>query len=280
MNMALLDGKVALITGAARGQGRSHAVRLAQEGADIIAVDALTTPDWMTYQQANTADLAETVRLVEKEGRRIVASQADVRDFPALHGAVADGVAALGGLDIVSANAGIFPAGAMTWEIDCAQWRDVIDVNLTGVFHTVKAAVPALLARGAGGSIVLTSSGAALISGTHFADYSAAKAALLSLTRTLAYELAPHSIRVNAICPTSVDTDMIHNTNLYRMLRPDLDNPGREDIKAAFLEKNLLPVPWVEPIDISNAIVWLASDQARYITGVTLPVDAGNVLKC
>jgi len=276
----MLDGKIALITGAARGQGRSHAVRLAQEGADIIAVDALVTPPWMTYRQADPDDFAETVRLVEKEGRRIVAKRADVRDFDALDAAVAQGVAQLGGLDIVCANAGIFPPGCLTWEIDPAQWRDVIDVNLTGVFHTVKAAVPHLLERGPGGSIVLTSSGAALISGSHFADYSAAKAALLSLTRTLAYELAPHSIRCNVICPTSVDTAMIHNDNLYRMLRPDLAEPGREDIKAAFQAKNLLPIPWVEPVDISNAIVWLASDQARYITGVTLPVDAGNTLKC
>ncbi|GAA5161411.1 MULTISPECIES: mycofactocin-coupled SDR family oxidoreductase [Amycolatopsis] len=276
----MLSGKVALITGAARGQGRSHAVRLAQEGADVIAVDALTTPPWMTYEQAGADDLAETVRLVEKEGRRIVARQADVRDFAALDAAVAEGAAELGGVDIVCANAGIFPPGALTWEIDPGQWRDVVDVNLTGVFHTVKAAIPHLLERGPGGSIVLTSSGAALISGSHFADYSAAKAALLSLNRTLAYELAPHFIRCNAICPTSVDTPMIHNDNLYRMLRPDLAEPGRDDIKAPFREKNLLPVPWIEPGDVSNAVVWLASEQARYITGVTLPVDAGNALKC
>ena len=278
--MGLLDGRIALVTGAARGQGRSHAVRLAGEGADVIAVDALTTPPWMTYEQANADDLAETVRLVEARGRRVYAERTDVRDFAGLDAAVGAGVSRLGGLDLVCANAGIFPPGGLTWEIDTEQWRDVIDVNLTGVFHTVKAAVPHLLRRGPGGSIVLTSSGAALVSGSHYADYSAAKAALLSLTRTLAYELAPHFIRVNAICPTSVDTAMIHNEALYRMLRPDLDRPGREDVAKEFQTKNLLPIPWVQPEDISNAIVWLASEQARYVTGVTLPVDAGNVLKC
>jgi (+)-trans-carveol dehydrogenase len=210
----------------------------------------------------------------------VVARQADVRDDAALESAVADGVAELGRLDIVCANAGIIPPGALTWELDPGQWREVVDVNLNGVFLTVRAAVPAMLAAGNGGSIVLTSSGAALISSTHLAGYSATKAAVLSLTRTLAYELAPHFIRVNAICPTSVDTPMIQNEALYRLFRPDLDNPGREDVKAEFQSKNLLPIPWVEPVDVSNAVVWLASDQARYVTGVTLPVDAGNALKC
>ncbi|MGH3321039.1 MAG: mycofactocin-coupled SDR family oxidoreductase [Streptosporangiaceae bacterium] len=278
--MGLLEGKVALITGAARGQGRSHAQRLAAEGADVIAIDALRSIEWMGYGLANEEDLAETVRLVEKEGRRIVARRADVRDFPALQEAVREGVERMGRLDIVCANAGVMPMGALTWEIDTAQWRDVIDVNLTGVFHTVKAAVPVMIEGGQGGSIVVTSSGAALVSATHFADYSATKVAVLSLTRTLASELAEHWIRVNAICPTSVDTTMIQNETLYRMFRPDLDNPGRADVKAEFQSKNLLPIPWVDPVDVSNAIVWLSSEQARYITGVTLPVDAGNTLKC
>jgi SDR family mycofactocin-dependent oxidoreductase len=277
--MGTLEGKVALITGAGRGVGRSHAVRLAQEGADIIAVDALTGMASLTYELAGPEDLAETARLVEEQGRRVVTRRADVRDFAELDGAVADGVRELGGLDVVVANAGVFPPGAYTWEIDLARWRDVLDVNLTGPFHTVKAAVPHLLDRGAGGSVVLTSSGAALVAGTHFADYAASKTALLSLTRTLACELADHSIRVNAICPTTVNTAMVHNETVYRMLRPDLDRPGVEDIAPIFAEKNLLPVPWVEPVDVSNAVAWLASDQARYITGVILPVDAGNALK-
>ena len=205
---------------------------------------------------------------VEATGRRIVARRADVRDLDAVRAVLDEGVAGLGGrLDIVCANAGIISQPAATWEID---------VTLTGVFVTIKAAIPHMIAAGNGGSIALTSSGAALISGGGLGDYKAAKAGVLSLTRTLACELAEHFIRVNAICPTAVDTPMIQNETLYRSFRPDLPDPGRDDVKAGFQTMNLLPIPWVDPVDVSNAIVWLASDAARYITGVTLPVDAGN----
>src|SRR5215469_1147002 len=275
--MSLLDGKVAFVTGAARGQGRSHAVRLAQEGCDIIAIDACATPEWLTYPLATRDDLAVTVKEVEALDRRIVAAVADVRDLTAIAAAVSSGVAALGGrLDIVCANAAIISWPMSTWEMDVGQWRELVDVNLTGVFITLKAAIPHMIAAGNGGSIALTSSGAALISGPGLADYKAAKAGVLSLTRTLACELAEHFIRVNAICPTAVDTPMIQNEGVYRSFRPDLPNPGREDVKAGFQTMNLLPIPWVDAADVSNAIVWLASDAARYITGVTLPVDAGN----
>jgi len=275
--MGVLDGKVAFVTGAARGQGRSHARRLAEEGADIIAIDACATPGWLSYPLASEADLAQTVKEVEAAGRRAVASRADVRDLGAVRAALDEGVAELGGrLDIVCANAGIISQPVATWEIDLDQWRELIDVTLTGVFVTIKAAVPHMIAAGNGGSITLTSSGAALISGGGFADYKAAKSGVLSLTRTLACELAEHFIRVNAICPTAVDTPMIQNETLYRSFRPDLPNPGRDDVKAGFQTMNLLPIPWVDPVDVSNAVVWLASDAARYITGVTLPVDAGN----
>ncbi|WP_300609719.1 mycofactocin-coupled SDR family oxidoreductase [Trebonia sp.] len=275
--MGLLNGKVAFVTGAARGQGRSHARRLAEEGADIIAIDACATQDWLTYPLATEADLAQTVKEVEAFDRRIIARRADVRDLAAVRAVLDEGVAALGGrLDIVCANAAIISQPAPTWEIDVGQWRELIDVTLTGVFVTVKAAIPHMIAAGNGGSIALTSSGAALISGGGLADYKAAKAGVLSLTRTLACELAEHFIRVNAICPTAVDTPMIQNEALYRSFRPDLDNPGREDVKAGFQTMNLLPIPWVDPVDVSNAIVWLASDAARYVTGITLPVDAGN----
>ncbi|MGZ4432614.1 MAG: mycofactocin-coupled SDR family oxidoreductase [Trebonia sp.] len=275
--MGVLDGKVAFVTGAARGQGRSHARRLAEEGADIIAIDACATPGWLSYPLASEADLAQTVKEVEAAGRRIVARRADVRDLGAVRAALDEGVAELGGrLDIVCANAGIISQPVATWEIDLDQWRELIDVTLTGVFVTIKAAIPHMIAAGNGGSITLTSSGAALISGSGFADYKAAKSGVLSLTRTLACELAEHFIRVNAICPTAVDTPMIQNETLYRSFRPDLPNPGREDVKAGFQTMNLLPIPWVDAADVSNAIVWLASDAARYITGVTLPVDAGN----
>ena len=277
--MGLLDGKVAFVTGAARGQGRSHARRLAEEGADIIAIDACATPDWLSYPLATEADLAQTVKEVESLDRRIVARRADVRDLGAVRAVLAAGVAELGGrLDIVCANAAIISQPGPTWEIDLGQWRELVDVTLTGVFVTVKAAIPHMIAAGNGGCVVLTSSGAALVSGVGLADYKAAKAGVLSLTRTLACELAGHFIRVNAICPTAVDTPMIQNERLYRLFRPDLDNPGKEDVKAGFQAMNLLPIPWIDPVDVSNAIVWLASDAARYVTGVTLPVDAGNAL--
>ena len=278
--MGLLDGKVAFVTGAARGQGRSHARRLAEEGADIIAIDACATPDWLSYPLATEADLAQTVKEVESLDRRIVARRADVRDLGAVRAVLAAGVAELGGrLDIVCANAAIISQPGPTWEIDLGQWRELVDVTLTGVFVTVKAAIPHMIAAGNGGCVVLTSSGAALVSGAGLADYKAAKAGVLSLTRTLACELAGHFIRVNAICPTAVDTPMIQNERLYRLFRPDLDNPGKEDVQAGFQAMNLLPIPWIDPVDVSNAIVWLASDAARYVTGVTLPVDAGNALK-
>lgn len=278
--MGLLDGKVAFVTGAARGQGRSHARRLAEEGADIIAIDACDTPGWLSYPLATADDLARTVKDVEALDRRIVARRADVRDLGAVRAALGEGVTELGGrLDIVAANAAIISQPQATWDIDVEQFRELIDVTLTGVFITVKAAIPHMIAAGNGGSITLTSSGAALVNGPGLGDYKAAKSGVLSLARTLACELAEHFIRVNAVCPTAVDTPMIQNESLYRSFRPDLPSPGREDVKDGFRQMNLLPVPWVDPVDVSNAIVWLASDAARYVTGVTLPVDAGNALK-
>lgn len=278
--MGLVEGKVAFVTGAARGQGRSHAVRLAEEGADIIAIDACATPDWLGYPLASEDDLARTVKDVRATGRRIVARRADIRDLAAVRAALDDGVAELGGrLDIVAANAAIISQPQATWDIDVERFRELIDVTLTGTFITVKAAIPHMIAAGNGGSITLTSSGAALVSGPGLADYKAAKSGVLSLTRTLACELAGHLIRVNVLCPTAVDTPMIQNETLYRGFRPDLAEPGREDVKDGFRQMNLLPVPWVDPADVSNAVLWLASDAARYVTGVTLPVDAGNALK-
>src|SRR6202451_4576613 len=244
--MGILDGKVAFVTGAARGQGRSHAIRLAQEGADIIALDACTTPDWLSYPLATEADLAQTVKEVEALDRRIIARKADTRDLAAVRSVLAQGVAELGGrLDIVAANAAIISWPRDTWEIDVDQFRELIDGTLTGTFITVKSAIPHMIAAGHGGSIVLTSSGAAITAGGGLGDYKAAKSGVLALKDTLAYELARHFIRVNAICPTAVDTPMIQNENLYRAFRPDLPAPGREDVKAGFAEMNLLPLPWV-----------------------------------
>ena len=279
--MGLLDGKVAFVTGAARGQGRSHAVRLAQEGADIIAIDACATPDWLSYPLATEADLAQTVKDVEALDRRIIAAKVDIRDLAGVQDVLDEGIAALGGrLDIVAANAAVISWPQDLWAIDVAEFRELIDVTLTGTFITLKASVPHMIAAGNGGSIVLTSSGAAITAGKGLGDYKAAKSGVLALKDTLAYELAEHFIRVNAICPTAVDTPMIHNDSLHRAFRPDLENPGRDDVRDGFAEMNLLPIPWVDPVDISNAIVWLCSDAARYVTGVTLPVDAGNHLKC
>jgi (+)-trans-carveol dehydrogenase len=273
-----VEGKVAFITGAARGQGRSHAIRLAQEGADIIAVDLCGQVASVPYAMATPEDLAETVKHVEALDRRIVATQADVRDFDALTAALDAGVAQLGRLDIVSANAGIGSMGRLD-ELTEQSWQDTIDINLSGVWRTAKAAIPHLIAGGRGGSIILTSSAAGLMGMQNIGHYVSAKHGLVGLMRTLALELAPHSIRVNSLHPTTVNTDMIQNQAFYRMFRPDLESPTADDFRAALATFNTLPVPWVEPVDVSNALLFLASDEARYITGVPLPVDAGILLK-
>ncbi|HEY5489702.1 MAG TPA: mycofactocin-coupled SDR family oxidoreductase [Gemmatimonadaceae bacterium] len=272
-------GKVAFITGAARGQGRSHAIRLAQEGADIIAVDICGQLDSVPYAMSTPDDLAETVKEVEALDRRIVAIQADVRDYGTLKAALDDGVAQLERVDIVSANAGIFSFGTAE-ELTDEQWKDMMDVNLMGVWHTAKAAIPHLRAAG-GGSIVLTSSSAGLMGMANIGHYVSAKHGVVGLMRTLALELAPDMIRVNSIHPTTVNTDMIQNSAAYELFAPDLPAGERtaEVLGPRFQALNALPIPWVEPVDISNAVLFLASDEARYITGVTLPVDAGSLVK-
>ncbi len=272
-------GKVAFITGAARGQGRSHAIRLAQEGADIIAVDLCGQVATVPYAMATPADLAGTVKEVEALDRRIVASQADVRDFGALKAALDDGVAQLGRLDIVSANAGIFSFATLE-ELDDPTWQAMIDVNLTGVWHTAKAAIPHLRAAG-GGSMILTSSTAGLQAIEHLGHYTSAKHGVVGLMRTLARELAPDLIRVNSVHPCTVDTDMIHNSASYELFASDLPVAERtkEVLAPRFQSLNVLPIPWIEPVDVSNAVLWLASDEARYVTGVTLPIDAGLLTK-
>jgi (+)-trans-carveol dehydrogenase len=278
-------GKVAFITGAARGQGRSHAVRLAEEGADIIAADLCDQVASVAYPLATPQDLDETARQVAALGRAVVAIQADVRDYQGLAKALGDAVVQLGRLDIVSANAGILSHGTAD-TLAAASWQDMIDINLTGVWHTAKAAVPHLIAGGRGGSIVLTSSGVVMKGTPNFAHYVSAKHGIVGLTRTMARELAPHWIRVNTLHPGNVDTAMLRNTETLRLFRtetlrlfrPDLENPTAEDATAAFQATNAMPVPWVDPVDISNALLFLASDEARYITGVSLPVDAGYAL--
>ncbi len=273
-----LQGKVAFVTGAARGQGRSHAVKLAEEGADIIAVDVCEQLETVKYALGTAADLAETVRQVEARDRRIIARRADVRDTSSLRAAVDEGVAELGRLDIVSANAGILSSGSLD-ELTEQTWREMIDINLSGVWRTCKVSIPHILRGGDGGAIVLTSSVAGLKSYPNVAHYVSAKHGLVGLMRTLAIELAPYSVRVNTLHPTQVDTDMIQNDLMYHLFVPDEKDPTREQFGAASRETGLLPIDWIESIDVSRALLFLVSDDARYITGVTLPVDAGATIK-
>ena len=272
--MGRLDGKVAFVTGAARGQGRSHAVRLAEEGADIIAVDICDQISTVHFDMATPADLAETVQSVEALGRRIVSEIGDVRDRAALEQVVARGVVELGRLDVVVANAGISGAHTITDAAD-DEWANVIDVNLTGVWNTLKASVPAILAGECGGSIVITGSYAASHGLPNLSPYTAAKHGALGVMRSLASELGPSHVRVNVVSPGNVGTDMLLNEAIYRVFRPDLEEPGFADVEDIFRSFPVIPIPYVESIDVSNAVVFLASDEARYITGVELPVGAG-----
>jgi SDR family mycofactocin-dependent oxidoreductase len=272
-----VEGKVAFVSGAGRGQGRSHAVRLAEEGADIIAVDICAPVESVTYGMATEADLAETARLVESLDRRIVTAAADVRDFDRLQSVLESGREELGGIDIVVANAGI-ASYAAGHEITEAAFDEMIDIDLKGVWHTLKAAVPHLIEQRSG-SIVICASAAGVIGPPGLAHYVAAKHGAIGLMRAFANELGASMIRVNAVCPTQVDTPMIMHDEIYRMFRPDLDAPTKEDIVEVSTNMNLIPVPWVDVRDVSNAVLFLASDEARYITGTAIPVDAGIVSK-
>jgi SDR family mycofactocin-dependent oxidoreductase len=263
-------GKVAFVTGAGRGQGRSHAIRLAEEGADIIAVDILSDYDTVGYGMSTEADLAETVKAVEALDRRIIASKADVRDLGALRQAVDAGVAELGKLDIVCANAGICTVQAWD-EVTPAVWQDTIDTNLTGVWNTLLVSIPHLLANG-GGSIIATSSTAGIKGLPFLGPYVAAKHGVVGICRSLANELADKSIRVNTVHPTGVDTPMV--TGLGGLTTLIDKNPNLGPISM-----NGLPIEMVEPRDISNAVLFLASDESRYVTGLELTVDAGNTIR-
>jgi len=269
-----LEGKVALITGAARGQGRSHAVRLASEGADVIALDICRQLDSVPYPLATSADLAETVSEVEALDRRIVAVEADVRDLKAVRAAVDEGVAQLGGVDVVVANAGI---GMTRPDLEQqAAFQAVVEVNLYGVWNTVHAAVPTMVEQGRGGAIVLIGSVMGLSarggSGSGGMEgYVAAKHALVGLTRTWANWLAPHKIRVNSVHPTGVNTPMIMNDAIQELFASmPADGPDMT---------NLLDVQVIEPSDVSGAVAWLTSEEGRYVTGIALPVDAGFLVK-
>lgn len=280
--MDLLKDKVAVVSGAARGQGRSHAVRLAQEGADIIALDLCSDVASVGYPLATAADLEETTAQIEKLGRRAIAVKADVRDGAAVAAAVDSGVKSLGRLDIVVANAGIvsyYPATELTSEA----WQDMIAINLTGVWNVCRASLRHLIGGGRGGAMVLTSSSAAHVGVAHLAHYSASKAGVVGLMQSLAVELGPHGIRVNTVHPTAVNTPMLQNEATYRLFAPentpavDSVNPP-EEVAEPLRALNSMPVPWIEPSDVSEAVLYLVSDPGRYVTGTQLRVDAGSAV--
>lgn len=277
--MGRLDGKVVLISGVARSQGRSHALRFAQEGADVIGFDVLDEIKGSPSPPATQADMDETVQQVEALDRRIIATRADVRDWAAVKAAVDDGVAQLGRLDVVLGNAGVFTAPSLAEDMEDDIFLDTLDINVAGVWRTAKAAIPHLKKNAHGGSIIMTSSVAGLMGYPNFAHYVASKHAVVGLMRTLAVELAPHGIRVNSVHPGSVNTVMVMNDTLARLFRPDLENPTTDDFLAVSGQMNPMGAPLLEAYDISNAMVFLASDEARYITGVTLPVDAGAMVQ-
>lgn len=262
--MRRLEGKRVLVTGAAGGMGRAHCVRLAEEGASVIALDMTAT------------GLDETASAVRDLGGMAVTGTADIRNYEELDAVVADCVAEIGGLDVVVANAGVYDTPGPTWTIDPSVWNRSLDVNLTGTWHTVKACVPRF---GNGGSVVLVSSTAGIKGIAGAGHYSSAKHAVVGLARTLANELGAQSIRVNSVHPGSVRTPMIINEQVFANLCPDIENPTESDAAAVLSARNLLPVPWVDPVDVSNAVLFLASEESRYMTGCQLVVDAGLTQK-
>lgn len=271
------EDKVVFITGAARGQGREAAVRFAAEGANVIGVDLAAQLESIPYTMATPEDLATTVAQVEQVGGAMVSRVADVRDLAALEGAVAEGLERFGRLDMVVANAGVMATSLFT-ELSEAAWDEIVGTNLTGVWKTVRAAAPAIIEADRGGSVVVTSSIAGLKGMWVSAPYVASKHGVTGLMKTMALELSPNNIRVNSVHPSSVRTPMIENEYFTGVMRGDLENPTFEDVADVLNPMQALDLPWLESADIANAVLWLCSDEARGITGVSLPVDGGNLL--
>ncbi|GHI99272.1 MULTISPECIES: mycofactocin-coupled SDR family oxidoreductase [Streptomyces] len=275
--MGRVAGKVALVTGAARGMGRSHAVRLAQQGADIIAVDLCADLETTPYPGADGQDLSSTTQLVEQLGRRILARRADTRNSDELQDVVDEAISEFGHIDVVCANAGMSSFG-FSWELTDEAWQEIIDVNLTGSWKTVKAVIPHMIERKEGGSLVFISSTAGLIGVPTMAHYTASKHGVVGLMRALAVELAPHNIRVNSVNPGNVDTPMVNNAPMRKIYLPEVSDPTPEDANEVMKEMSALPTGWLDSQGVSDAVVYLASEEARHITGITLPVDAGMML--
>jgi SDR family mycofactocin-dependent oxidoreductase len=275
--MGRIEGKVAFITGAARGQGRSHALHLAKEGADVIAIDLTAPIDTVPYPMATPEDLEETVRLVEGLNRRAIAASIDIRDLAGMRGFLDSAVHQLGRLDIVCANAGVLSLGPLI-DLTEEQWQETIDVNLTGTWKTIKAAVARMITAGNGGSVIITSSVASGLAYLSSGHYTAAKLGLVGLARVLAREVAEHDIRVNTIHPTNVISGMTDNETVIGRYRPDLDEPTFDDLLEGAKTKHPLRIGALEPDEISKTVLYLASDDSRYVTGSKHLVDAGTGL--
>lgn len=271
--MGKLDGKVALITGGARGQGRSHALTFAREGASIVVCDIAEQIETVPFSMADQAQLDQTVRMVEELDQRCIGIKADVRDTDQMNGVVDAAIGEFGQIDILIANAGIV-APLDFVDISDEAWDDMVGTDLTGVFKSIRAVAPHMIAQGSG-RIIATSSMVGRTGVPRLAHYVAAKWGVIGLVKSAALEFGPHNITVNAVCPTNVDTDMIQNPAMYSLFAPDIDNPTRDDVIPGFSSLNALPIPWVEAQDISNGMLYLASDDGRYVTGETLTIAAG-----
>jgi SDR family mycofactocin-dependent oxidoreductase len=276
--MTDFDGTVVLISGAGRGQGRSHALRFAQAGANIIAFDICAQIPEVGYPMSSVADLEETVRLVEDAGAKIEASVADVRSTADVRGVVERGVSRFGRLDVAVANAGILGRIGPIWEDSYDTFRTVLDVNVLGVWNVVSAAASVMIPQNTSASMVLTSSGGGIKGLPNVGSYTASKHAVIGIMRTAARELAPYGIRVNCVLPGTADTPMVQNSMMLRLHVPDKESPTREDFAERSSAGNPMKIPWVSAADVSDAVLWLASDSAKHVTGVALPVDGGTAI--